>query len=59
MPAPEFGREAAIIFAENGAKVAVVDCNESYGTETMKIIEQAAGKATFVRANVSKAWHFQ
>lgn len=49
------GRETAILFAENGAKVAVVDCNKNSGTETVKTIEQSGGKAIFVQADVSKA----
>lgn len=48
------GREAAILFAEEGAKVIVFDLNKKAGKETVKQIEKAKGKAIFVEGDVSK-----
>lgn len=48
------GREAAILFAEEGAKVIVFDLNKKAGKETVKLIEKAKGKAIFVEGDVSK-----
>jgi NAD(P)-dependent dehydrogenase (short-subunit alcohol dehydrogenase family) len=49
------GRESALLFAKEGAKVVVVDLNEKAGTETVSLIQRASGAASFVRADVSKA----
>lgn len=49
------GREAAVLFAKEGAQVVVCDLNETGGNETVALIEAIRGKATFVRADVSKA----
>lgn len=49
------GRESALLFAKEGAKVVVCDLNESAGKETVEMIEAAGGQATLVRADVSKA----
>ncbi|MBW4694843.1 MAG: glucose 1-dehydrogenase [Lyngbya sp. HA4199-MV5] len=49
------GREAAVLFAKEGAQVVVCDLNETGGNETVALIEAIDGKATFVRADVSKA----
>lgn len=48
------GREAAVLFAQEGAQVAVCDVNEPGGQETVSLIEAIGGQATFVRADVSK-----
>ena len=48
------GRGTALLFAREGASVVVVDLNEATGTETVRMIEQAGGKAVFVRADVSR-----
>jgi len=48
------GREAAILFAEEGAKVIVFDLNKKAGKETVKRIEKAKGEAIFVEGDVSK-----
>lgn len=48
------GREAAVLFAQEGAQVVVCDLNEAGGQETVAMIEAIEGKATFVRADVSK-----
>ncbi len=49
------GREAALLFAHEGAAVVVVDVAEAAGRETMEKIEAAGGRARFVRADVSRA----
>ena len=49
------GREAAVLFAGEGASVVAVDVAEAAGRETVSKIEAAGGKASFVRADVSKA----
>ena len=45
------GRQSALLFAKEGAKIAVVDLDEQSGRQTASAIEDAI----FVRADVSKA----
>ena len=47
------GREAALLFAIEGASVLVADLNELAGNAVVREIEQVGGKATFVRVDVS------
>jgi NAD(P)-dependent dehydrogenase (short-subunit alcohol dehydrogenase family) len=49
------GREASTLFAAEGAAVVAVDLNEDSAKETVALIEKAGGKATAVRADVTKA----
>jgi NAD(P)-dependent dehydrogenase (short-subunit alcohol dehydrogenase family) len=49
------GRESALLFANEGAKVVVVDVNAKAGQETVSQIQNAGGSASFVSADVSKA----
>jgi NAD(P)-dependent dehydrogenase (short-subunit alcohol dehydrogenase family) len=49
------GRSCAQILAREGAKVIVADLNADGGEETVKLIKDASGEATFVRTDVSKA----
>ena len=49
------GRESALLFAKEGAAIAVVDLNEAAGQETVALVTAAGGKAVFIRADVSKA----
>lgn len=49
------GREAALLFAAEGARVVVCDRDESGGEETVSRIEKARGSAVFVAADVSRA----
>jgi NAD(P)-dependent dehydrogenase (short-subunit alcohol dehydrogenase family) len=49
------GREAARIFAREGAKVVVADMNEQGGAQTVADIKSSGGDAIFVHTNVSKA----
>lgn len=48
------GREASILFAQEGAKVVVFDLNEKAAKETAAIIEKNGGKALVVAGNVAK-----
>jgi NAD(P)-dependent dehydrogenase (short-subunit alcohol dehydrogenase family) len=49
------GRSCALVLAGRGAKVVVSDMNVAGGEETVSLITQAGGEATFVRADVSSA----
>ncbi|MFA5055258.1 MAG: glucose 1-dehydrogenase [Dehalococcoidia bacterium] len=48
------GRESALLFAEEGARVVVADYDAGKGKETAKLIEEAGGTAVYVKADVSK-----
>jgi NAD(P)-dependent dehydrogenase (short-subunit alcohol dehydrogenase family) len=47
------GRVAAQMFAKEGAKVVVAEFGEAAGNETVRLVKDAGGEATFVRADVS------
>jgi NAD(P)-dependent dehydrogenase (short-subunit alcohol dehydrogenase family) len=49
------GRASASVFAREGARVVVVDINRDGGQETVGLIKNAGGDATFVEADVSKS----
>lgn len=49
------GRESALLFAAEGAKVVVVDINDAVGEETVGMIREAGGEAIYVHADVSQA----
>jgi NAD(P)-dependent dehydrogenase (short-subunit alcohol dehydrogenase family) len=49
------GRATAELFAERGAAVVVSDVDEDGGRETVERIGSAGGRASFVRADVSRA----
>jgi len=49
------GRATALLFAKEGAAVAVADLNPTTGQETVALIEATGGKAFFVKADVSQA----
>ena len=49
------GRESALLFAREGAKVVVVDITEKSGKQTAKLVKAAGGEAVFVAADVSRA----
>ena len=49
------GRESALRFAAEGAKIVVVDVNSEGGNETAEQVKSAGGQAVFVRADVSAA----
>jgi len=48
------GREAAIRFAQEGAKIVVADVNDIGGEESAALVRDAGGEALFVHADVSK-----
>lgn len=48
------GREAACLFAREGARVIVVDIDDKGGQETVRLVNEAGGEANFVRADVSR-----
>ena len=48
------GRETALAFAENGAKVVAAARRESEGRELIEAIKANGGEAIFVRTDVSK-----
>jgi NAD(P)-dependent dehydrogenase (short-subunit alcohol dehydrogenase family) len=47
------GRATAKMFAERGAKVAVVDVKDAEGEETVELIKRAGGEAFYMRVDVS------
>jgi NAD(P)-dependent dehydrogenase (short-subunit alcohol dehydrogenase family) len=49
------GRATALLFAKEGAKVVIADCDSESGAETVGIIRDDEGEATFVQVDVSKA----
>ena len=48
------GRAAALLFAREGAGVAVVDVDEKGGAETAAAARRGGGEAAFIRADVTK-----
>jgi NAD(P)-dependent dehydrogenase (short-subunit alcohol dehydrogenase family) len=48
------GRAVSILFAKEGASVAVIDVYESGGVETVETIQKNGGKATFFKCDVTK-----
>lgn len=49
------GRESALLFAQEGASIVAVDLSDALGEETVSLVEQAGGKAIFVKADISSA----
>jgi NAD(P)-dependent dehydrogenase (short-subunit alcohol dehydrogenase family) len=49
------GRESALLFAREGARVVAVDVNDMAGTETVAMITKAGAKATYFHADVSRS----
>ncbi|NDD63476.1 MAG: glucose 1-dehydrogenase [Acidobacteria bacterium] len=49
------GRESALLFAREGARIVVVDVAEKSGRQTVKLVRAAGGEALFVAADVSRA----
>ncbi len=47
------GRVAAQMFAAEGAKVVVAEFNEAAGHETVRLVREAGGEATFIKTNVA------
>ena len=48
------GRATAIMFAREGARVALVDFNETTGKETLRTISGSGGDGVFIRCNLRK-----
>src|SRR5699024_4019439 len=48
------GRASSLAFAKEGAKVVVSDINDEMGQETVNMIKEAGGEATYIHCNVSK-----
>ncbi len=49
------GREAALLFAQEGASVVVTDLNDAEGEQTVTLIQEAGGQAVYQHADISKA----
>ena len=49
------GRETAVLFSHEGARVVVVDVNDEGGNETVRMIESEGGTASYCRADVAIA----
>ncbi len=49
------GRESALLFAREGARVVLVDVNEEAGEAVAAEIREAGGEAVYARADVSKS----
>jgi NAD(P)-dependent dehydrogenase (short-subunit alcohol dehydrogenase family) len=49
------GRQAALLFAREGAAVHVVDVSDAAGHETVAMVKQAGGRAAYCHADISKA----
>jgi len=49
------GREIAILFAKEGAKVMVADIAVDDGEETVRMAKESGGEATFVKTDISSA----
>lgn len=48
------GRASVQLFAQHGAKVAIIDLDEDAGRQVERLVQKAGGEAFFVRTNVSK-----
>ena len=53
------GRASAIAFARDGASVVVVDVDDTRGAETVALITDAGGTATYVHADVAQSAQVQ
>ena len=49
------GRATALMFAREGAKLVIADMNEEGGHQTVHMITEKGGEATFVQVDVSRA----
>ena len=49
------GREAAVLFAEHGAKLVLAGRREAEGAETLALVRKAGGDGVFVKTNVADA----
>lgn len=49
------GRASALLYAQHGAQVVVADLNTDGGSETVQLIQDAGGTASFVSTDISDA----
>jgi len=49
------GRATALLFAREGARVAIVDLDEAGGEDVVRAVEEVGGWASFVLCNVTRA----
>ena len=49
------GRGTAMVFAREGAKVVVADILADEGQETVRLVKDSGGEASFLKCDVSKA----
>ncbi len=49
------GRETALLFATEGARLVIVDVNDAAGEATVAAVKQQGGEAIYVHADVSRA----
>lgn len=49
------GRETALAFSREGATVAVADISAEGGNETVRLIRDAGGSASFIKVDIAKA----
>ena len=49
------GRASAMLFAQEGARISVVDTDKKGGEQTAELIKKKDGNAVFIQADVSKA----
>lgn len=49
------GKTAAMLFAKEGAKIAVVDINEQGGRDTVQNIESQGGQAMFIQTDMTQS----
>jgi NAD(P)-dependent dehydrogenase (short-subunit alcohol dehydrogenase family) len=48
------GRATALLFAQEGAQIVVVDVNDAAGAETVELVRSAGGEAAYVHADISQ-----
>ena len=53
--APGIGRATALTFAREGAKLIIADMNEEGGQQTVHMVTENGGEATFVQVDVTQA----
>jgi NAD(P)-dependent dehydrogenase (short-subunit alcohol dehydrogenase family) len=53
------GRATALLFAREGAAVAVADLDQAGGAQVVQTIEDTGGRAIFVLCDVTQAWDCQ
>lgn len=53
------GRATALLFAKEGANVVVADLNTDSGEETVSLIKESGGEATFFQTNVASSEEIQ